>query len=234
MRLKDCRTCSTADGSAPATSFTKPHPYCRSCGAFDVMRVKPGPISSVDCPCTILGSAHQQCILSACSAAACSERAIRPRLIAQDIQALICNPCLLANAWKLVPEQKCHRDGTPAQYLHAVRNLYVALQSFTCKFACDGSALECDKPHKPCCCARGITVRASDSALVGFQPLQCVCCRYAEKDTNMTFSATPLGEALVSGYRAMGLANLWTPDLRGKIEAGISAVAAGQRTKVGE
>ena len=48
----------------------------------------------------------------------------------------------------------------------------------------------------------------------------------------MTFSATPLGEALVSGYRAMGLANLWTPDLRGKIEAGISAVAAGQRTKV--
>ena len=57
-------------------------------------------------------------------------------------------------------------------------------------------------------------------------------CRYAEKDANMTFSATPLGEALVSGYRAMGLANLWTPDLRGKIEAGISAVAAGQRTKV--
>ena len=48
----------------------------------------------------------------------------------------------------------------------------------------------------------------------------------------MTFSATPLGEALVSGCRAMGLANLWTPDLRGKIEAGISAVAAGQRTKV--
>jgi hypothetical protein len=58
------------------------------------------------------------------------------------------------------------------------------------------------------------------------------CCRYAEKDANMTFTATPLGEALVSGYRAMGLASLWTPDLRGRIEAGISAVAAGQRTKV--
>ena len=41
-------------------------------------------------------------------------------------------------------------------------------------------------------------------------------CRYAEKDARITFSATPLGEALVSGYGAMGLANLWTPDLRGK------------------
>lgn len=57
-------------------------------------------------------------------------------------------------------------------------------------------------------------------------------CRYAVKDANMTFSATPLGEALVAGYRAMGLANLWTPDLRGKIEANIAAVAAGQRSKV--
>jgi hypothetical protein len=91
-----------------------------------------------------------------------------------------------------------------------------------------------DLASQPCCCARDTTVRAPDNALVGFQPLQCVCCRYADKDTNMTFSATPLGEALVSGYRAMGLANLWTPDLRGKIEAGISAVAAGQRTKVGD
>lgn len=66
------------------------------------------------------------------------------------------------------------------------------------------------------------------SELLGFILLQ----RYAEKDGNMTFSATPLGEALVAGYRAMGLANLWTPDLRGKIEANIAAVAAGQRTKV--
>ena len=49
----------------------------------------------------------------------------------------------------------------------------------------------------------------------------------------MTFSSTRLGEALVGGYRSMGLANLWLPDLRGKIEANIAAVARGARTKVG-
>ena len=38
--------------------------------------------------------------------------------------------------------------------------------------------------------------------------------RYATKDGNLTFSPTSLGEGLVSGYRKMGLQNLWLPDLR--------------------
>jgi len=60
-----------------------------------------------------------------------------------------------------------------------------------------------------------------------------LCGRYAEKDAAMTFAPSQLGEALVGGYRAMGLANLWLPDLRAKIEANIAAVARGARTKVG-
>ncbi len=47
----------------------------------------------------------------------------------------------------------------------------------------------------------------------------------------MTFAPTALGEALVGGYRAMGLENLWLPDLRSKIEANITAVARGVRGK---
>jgi hypothetical protein len=47
----------------------------------------------------------------------------------------------------------------------------------------------------------------------------------------MTFSPTPLGEALVGGYRDMGLSNLWTPDLRARIEANITLVAQGRRSK---
>ncbi|KAK9812774.1 hypothetical protein WJX72_003468 [[Myrmecia] bisecta] len=54
---------------------------------------------------------------------------------------------------------------------------------------------------------------------------------YATKDANMTFWPSPLGEALVGGYRKMGLENLWLPDLRGKIEANITGVAQGQRSK---
>ncbi|KAI7839931.1 hypothetical protein COHA_006325 [Chlorella ohadii] len=55
---------------------------------------------------------------------------------------------------------------------------------------------------------------------------------YAVKDeASMQFSPTPLGEALISAYRKMGLANLWLPTLRGVIERNITAVAAGQRTK---
>lgn len=50
----------------------------------------------------------------------------------------------------------------------------------------------------------------------------------------MTFAPTALGEALVGGYRAMGLQNLWLPDLRSKIEANIDAVARGTRNKVSE
>ncbi len=37
---------------------------------------------------------------------------------------------------------------------------------------------------------------------------------YALKDNNARFSPTPLGEALISAYRKMDLANLWQPDLR--------------------
>lgn len=47
----------------------------------------------------------------------------------------------------------------------------------------------------------------------------------------MAFMPTPLGEALVSGYRDMGLSNLWTPDLRAQIERNISLVAQSRRTK---
>lgn len=47
----------------------------------------------------------------------------------------------------------------------------------------------------------------------------------------MAFTPTALGEALVSGYRDMGLSNLWTPDLRAKIERNITLVAQGSRTK---
>ncbi len=56
--------------------------------------------------------------------------------------------------------------------------------------------------------------------------------RYASKDdASMTFWPTPLGEALISGYRRMGLDNLWTPNLRGDIERSIADVAAGRVTK---
>ena len=48
----------------------------------------------------------------------------------------------------------------------------------------------------------------------------------------MTFSPTTLGEALVGGYRSMDLDTLWQPDLRGKIESNIDAVARGARNKV--
>ncbi|DBB17906.1 hypothetical protein WJX82_005956 [Trebouxia sp. C0006] len=54
---------------------------------------------------------------------------------------------------------------------------------------------------------------------------------YATKDANMTFWPTSLGEALVGAYRKMGLENLWLPNLRGKIEANITAVAHGARSK---
>ncbi|PSC67305.1 DNA topoisomerase 3-alpha [Micractinium conductrix] len=57
---------------------------------------------------------------------------------------------------------------------------------------------------------------------------------YATKDeATMQFSPTPLGEALISAYRKMGLSNLWLPTLRGVIERNISAVAAGRRSKEG-
>jgi len=55
---------------------------------------------------------------------------------------------------------------------------------------------------------------------------------YALKDqASMTFSPTPLGEALISAYRKMGLENLWLPTLRGIIERNIDSVARGRRTK---
>ncbi|DBA87673.1 TPA: hypothetical protein ACH3X1_004680 [Trebouxia sp. C0004] len=54
---------------------------------------------------------------------------------------------------------------------------------------------------------------------------------YATKDGNLTFWPTSLGEALVGAYRKMGLENLWLPNLRGKIEANITAVAHGARSK---
>lgn len=49
----------------------------------------------------------------------------------------------------------------------------------------------------------------------------------------MAFTPTALGEALVSGYRDMGLSNLWTPDLRAKIERNITLVAQNRRSKAG-
>lgn len=54
---------------------------------------------------------------------------------------------------------------------------------------------------------------------------------YASKDAQLTFWPTPLGESLISAYRRMGLDNLWKPDLRGRIEQGISRIAAGLVTK---
>jgi hypothetical protein len=52
---------------------------------------------------------------------------------------------------------------------------------------------------------------------------------YAVKDAaSQAFAPTPLGESLISAYRRMGLDNLWKPDLRGRIEQGISRIAAGQ------
>ncbi len=56
--------------------------------------------------------------------------------------------------------------------------------------------------------------------------------RYAVKDSSMAFSPTPLGEALVGGYRDMQLNNLWLPSLRARIEQNITLVAQGRRTKV--
>lgn len=47
----------------------------------------------------------------------------------------------------------------------------------------------------------------------------------------MAFTPTALGEALVSGYRDMGLSNLWKPDLRASIERNITLVAQNRRTK---
>lgn len=47
----------------------------------------------------------------------------------------------------------------------------------------------------------------------------------------MTFWPTPLGEALISAYRRMGLDSLWLPQLRGTIERAIADVAAGRATK---
>ena len=56
--------------------------------------------------------------------------------------------------------------------------------------------------------------------------------RYAVKDpADGCFSPTPLGEALVSGYARAGLAGLWQPSLRGRIEAGIRAIADGHKDK---
>jgi hypothetical protein len=59
------------------------------------------------------------------------------------------------------------------------------------------------------------------------------CSRgYAQKDeASMTFWPTPLGEALIGGYRRMGLDGLWLPELRGTIERSIADVAAGRATK---
>ena len=37
---------------------------------------------------------------------------------------------------------------------------------------------------------------------------------YATKDAHDLFWPTRLGEALIAGYKRMGLANLWKPDLR--------------------
>ncbi|GAX84927.1 hypothetical protein CEUSTIGMA_g12348.t1 [Chlamydomonas eustigma] len=55
---------------------------------------------------------------------------------------------------------------------------------------------------------------------------------YAVKDEgSMTFWPTHLGEALIGGYRQMGLDGLWLPQLRGKIERAIADVAAGRATK---
>ncbi len=51
------------------------------------------------------------------------------------------------------------------------------------------------------------------------------------KDSSMAFSPTPLGEALVGGYRDMQLNNLWLPSLRARIEQNITLVAQGRRTK---
>jgi DNA topoisomerase IA len=52
---------------------------------------------------------------------------------------------------------------------------------------------------------------------------------YAVKDVaSQAFDPTALGESLISSYRRMGLDNLWKPDLRGRIEQGISRIAAGQ------
>ncbi|KAK9833803.1 hypothetical protein WJX74_006318 [Apatococcus lobatus] len=54
---------------------------------------------------------------------------------------------------------------------------------------------------------------------------------YVHKDANLTFWPSDLGQALVGAYRRMDLENLWLPDLRGKIEQNITAVARGMRTK---
>ena len=62
--------------------------------------------------------------------------------------------------------------------------------------------------------------------------LGCPERRYAVKDSAMAFSPTPLGEALVGGYRDMQLNNLWLPSLRARIEQNITLVAQGRRTKV--
>jgi len=54
---------------------------------------------------------------------------------------------------------------------------------------------------------------------------------YAAKDEGGCFGPRPLGEALVSAYRRLGLGGLWEPALRGQIESSIRAVASGHKTK---
>jgi len=54
---------------------------------------------------------------------------------------------------------------------------------------------------------------------------------YAAKDGGGCFGPRPLGEALVSAYRRLGLGGLWEPALRGAIETSIRAVAAGAKTR---
>jgi nitroreductase len=54
---------------------------------------------------------------------------------------------------------------------------------------------------------------------------------YAVREGAGTFRPAPLGEALISAYRRMGLDSLWMPGLRGAIERNITAIARGERSK---
>lgn len=47
----------------------------------------------------------------------------------------------------------------------------------------------------------------------------------------MQFVPTAIGEGLILAYNEMRLDNLWKPQLRGQIEAGIKDVAEGRKTK---
>ncbi|EYU20574.1 hypothetical protein ABFS82_08G084200 [Erythranthe guttata] len=53
---------------------------------------------------------------------------------------------------------------------------------------------------------------------------------YATKDSNMRFSPTKLGEALVKGYDDMGY-ELWKPNLRAMMESDMKAVSMGTKRK---